>query len=143
MNKEFEMAFQLEDIVDIEDNGYCNCVDIMTDGEHNFILANGLVSHNSALGGLMPVLGRENVGYYTLKGKPLNAYSQSQKKFTENKELTGLYQIIKNGVEEADLPDGNFYELNLNGKTIIANENDEVQIDGNWVSVKSLIDSEF
>lgn len=50
----------------------------------------------SATGGLMPVLGRKECGYFELKGMPLNAYSASQQKFTANKELTELYQIIIN-----------------------------------------------
>lgn len=139
MDEIFEMCYQLEDIEDIEDGGYVNCYDIMTDGDHNFLLANGIVSHNSALGGLMPVLGREDVGYYTLKGKPLNAYSQTQKKFTENKELSGLYQVIQNGVEITDKEDGDFYKLEINGEEIIANENDEVKIGDKWLKVKDLL----
>jgi DNA gyrase/topoisomerase IV subunit B len=50
----------------------------------------------SAKGGLMPILGRDGIAYYELKGKPLNAYSATHAKFTSNKELTELFQIIKN-----------------------------------------------
>lgn len=50
----------------------------------------------SAAGSLVPTLGRKECGFYELKGKPLNAYSADQKKFTQNKELSELYQIIKN-----------------------------------------------
>jgi DNA topoisomerase-2 len=49
----------------------------------------------SASSALLPGMGRKGIGYYELKGKPLNAYSSSQAKFTANKELTELYQIIK------------------------------------------------
>lgn len=56
------------------------------------ILAEG----DSATGGLVPVLGRKEFGYYSLKGKPLNSYAAEQSKFTQNKELTELFQIIKN-----------------------------------------------
>jgi len=49
----------------------------------------------SASGGLIPVLGRDEIGYYELKGKPLNAYTATQSKFTNNPELSELYQIIK------------------------------------------------
>jgi len=49
----------------------------------------------SASSALLPGMGRKGIGYYELKGKPLNAYSSSQQKFTANKELTELYQIIK------------------------------------------------
>lgn len=55
-----------------------------------------LVEGESARGGLTPVIGRKEVGYYTLKGKPLNAWSAPQSKFTSNKELSELYQIIQN-----------------------------------------------
>jgi DNA gyrase/topoisomerase IV subunit B len=55
-----------------------------------------LVEGESALGGLTPVLGRKQCGYYTLKGKPLNAYSAPQAKFTANNELTELFKIIQN-----------------------------------------------
>lgn len=133
------LLFELVDIDSIKDAGYDNCYDICLDGDHTFILSNGIVSHNSALGGLMPVLGRENVGYYTLKGKPLNAYSQSQKKFTENKELSGLYQVLTNGVETKEMPDGEFYKIEIEGKTIIVNINDEVKIDGRWLKVRDLV----
>jgi len=49
----------------------------------------------SASGGLMPALGRENFGYFELKGKPLNAYDATQSKFQQNAELSLLYNIIK------------------------------------------------
>lgn len=50
----------------------------------------------SATGGLLPVLGRDECGFFELKGKPLNAYSASSQKFTSNPELSLLYQIIRN-----------------------------------------------
>lgn len=136
---ELGMCFELEDIEDIEYAGYKNCYDICVEGNHSFLLSNGIISHNSALGGLMPVLGRKDIGYYTLKGKPLNAYSQPHKKFLENAELTGLYQVLNNGITEELKEDGRFFEIELNGEKVIVNENDEVQIDGKWVCVKTLI----
>jgi len=92
----FEMCFELEDIEDVQETGYKNMYDINVSGEHTFILENGIVSHNSALGGLSPVLGRKDCGYYILKGKPLNAYKAPQAKFTANKELSQLYKVIQN-----------------------------------------------
>lgn len=62
-------------------------------GQKKYLL---LVEGESALGGLSPVLGRKECGYYTLKGKPLNAYSAPQSKFTQNTELSELYKIIQN-----------------------------------------------
>lgn len=49
----------------------------------------------SAKSALLPGLGRKGLGYYELKGKPANVYSSDQKKFTDNKELSDLYKIIK------------------------------------------------
>jgi DNA topoisomerase-2 len=48
----------------------------------------------SALGGLIPSLGREEIGYYELKGKPLNCTNASVSKFKDNKELAELYTIL-------------------------------------------------
>lgn len=50
----------------------------------------------SAVGGLMPAMGREEYGFFELKGVPLNAYDAPQTKFTNNKELSDLYQIALN-----------------------------------------------
>lgn len=50
----------------------------------------------SAVSGLLAILGRKDYGYYELKGKPLNAYDASQQKFTGNTELSELFQIINN-----------------------------------------------
>lgn len=50
----------------------------------------------SALGGLIPSLGREEIGYYELKGKPLNCFNASVTKFKDNKELAELYSILNN-----------------------------------------------
>ena len=54
-----------------------------------------VVEGESAFGGLSPVLGRTEIGYYCLKGKPLNAYSANTSKFTNNKELSDLYNIMQ------------------------------------------------
>lgn len=135
-----EMMYELVEIDSVTEEGYRNCVDISVDSDdRTFLLANGIVSHNSALGGLLPSLGRKEKAYYMLKGKPLNAYSASQKKFIENKELSGLYQIIKNGVTFEDKPDGEFYSINIDGQEMIVNENDEIKVNDRWVLVKDLI----
>lgn len=140
MAEMFEMCYELIKVKKYSSIGYRNCIDIKVDNsDSSFLLANGIVSHNSALGGLMPVLGRKDCAYYTLKGKPLNAYSSSTSKFTANKELSGLFQVIKNGVEFKDEPDGDWYELEINDKKMVVNINDEIKIDDNWIKVKDLI----
>ena len=37
------------------------------------------------------------------------------------------------------MEDGDFYKIEVNGKEMIVNENDEIKVDGKWVSVKELI----
>jgi len=92
----FELLFELEDIEEVQEIGYGNTYDISVTGSRTFLLSTGIVSHNSAKNGLLPGLGRKGIAYYELKGKPLNAYSTPHAKFKANKELTELYQIIKN-----------------------------------------------
>ena len=101
-----------------------------------------IVEGFSAFSGISPILGRDGNGFFMLKGKPLNAYSASQSKFTENKELTGLFQVIKNGVNFEELPDGDYYELTIDNTKYIVNINDEIKIDGKWIKVSRFIKSE-
>lgn len=51
---------------------------------------------DSAIGGLSPVLGRSECGFYALKGKPLNTITADFAKFKKNTELSELFTIIKN-----------------------------------------------
>ena len=135
------MSFELVSIDNYEDTGYRNCVDISVDNDnHCFVLGNGLISHNSAMGGLLPSLGRDGKAYYMLKGKPLNAYSSTQQKFLANKELSSLYQIIKNGTEIVDKADGDeWYRINMDGNSFIVNINDDIKINNNWISVRDIL----
>lgn len=55
-----------------------------------------LVEGQSALGGILEPLGREEIGYYVLKGKPLNTITATHQKFMANKELSELFQVIQN-----------------------------------------------
>ena len=58
-----------------------------------------------------------------------------------NEELTELYKIIKNSITLENLPDGDFYELEIDGKKCIVNENDILTLDGKEYLVKDLLDS--
>lgn len=53
-----------------------------------------LVEGDSAMGGLVPALGRKGIAYYALKGKPLNAWKSTSQKVAANKELSELLAII-------------------------------------------------
>lgn len=62
-------------------------------GQKKYLL---LCEGQSASGGLIPVAGRKDCGYFILRGKPLNAWSSQQSRFTSNEELSLLYQVIQN-----------------------------------------------
>lgn len=66
---------------------------ISANKENKYLL---ITEGESACGSLMSTMGLEQCGYYMLKGKPLNTWDVSQQKFTSNKELADLYNIIKN-----------------------------------------------
>lgn len=77
-----------------------------------------LVEGDSAMGGLVPALGRKGIAYYALKGKPLNAYKSSAQKVAANKELSELLAIIHQnnfkkivGAQDADLDGAHIFGL--------------------------------
>lgn len=136
------ISFELIKIDSIENVGMKNCVDIQVEDDESFTLGNGIISHNSALGGISKVLGNKNINYYVLRGKPLNSWEISHQKFASNKELSELYQIIKaeeSSKEINDLPDGDFYEIDFEGKRYIVNENDTIKLNNVEYNVKDLI----
>ena len=107
-------------------------------GAKNLILTEGL----SAFGGLSKILGNKDFSYFTLRGKPLNVWEVSHQKFAANKELSELYQIIRaeeTGKELNLLLDGDFYEIEFEGKRYIVNENDTIKLDNTEYNVKYLI----
>lgn len=55
-----------------------------------FVLCEG----DSATSSLMRVLGRENFGYFSLRGKPLNAHENSISKISSNKEWKNIVSIL-------------------------------------------------
>ena len=92
----------------------------------------------SAYGGISQVLGNEHTSFYVLKGKPLNSWDVSNQKFAANRELSELYQILSENVEFEDLNDGKFYEVKIDGKSYIMNENDTIEINNIKYDFKDL-----
>lgn len=92
----------------------------------------------SAYGGISQVLGNEHTSFYVLKGKPLNSWDVSNQKFAANRELSELYQILSENAEFEDLKDGKFYEVQIDGKSYIMNENDTIEINNIKYDFKDL-----
>jgi len=59
--------------------------------EHKYLV---LAEGDSAVGGISAVLGREQFGFFPLKGKPLNAFEAATRKIVENDEIKSIRDIL-------------------------------------------------
>lgn len=86
--------YDLLDIKNICDCGIKNCIDISVENKYSFTLSNGVISHNSASGGLTPSLGRDENSFFSTRGVPLNAYTATAKELANNEELTNIIKVL-------------------------------------------------
>jgi DNA topoisomerase-2 len=113
-----------------------------------------LAEGDSAAKSLFATADHQYVATFPLKGKPLNVREKEvsrvlgldkkkDNKKSEPNEIQKILTIIGLQVGEQvpviEKPDGKWVELDIDGKRIIVNENDEVKVDGQWVSVKALL----
>jgi len=95
LDKIDEFIFSFEEIESITlTNEYVNMIDIEIEDDSSFLLANNIISHNSATASIMKVLGRNGFAYFSLRGKPLNVLKATTSKITGNKEITHITQIL-------------------------------------------------
>jgi hypothetical protein len=88
-----ENFLELVDIEDIEfTDKYVNMVDIKVKDDESFLLENGIISHNSASGGLIQSRDTKTVGVYALRGKIKNVRSVSD--LAESQEVVQLMNIL-------------------------------------------------
>lgn len=84
------------EIVEIEkiyiDAEILNCIDLTIEEDQSFVLANGIISHNSAMGSILQKRDPKNDGVYALKGKIKNCRNIGD--LSENKEIIELMQIL-------------------------------------------------
>jgi topoisomerase-4 subunit B len=93
--KLFEIMYELEDIISIENTHEMNnMVDISVEGNQTFILGNGILSHNSASNSISKILGRKGNGFFAMFGVPPNAYDMNIKEIIESKKMVELQEII-------------------------------------------------
>jgi hypothetical protein len=69
-----------------------NCIDLTIEEDESFVLDNGVISHNSAMGSILQKRDSINEGAYALKGKIKNARNLSE--LAETKEILELMQIL-------------------------------------------------
>lgn len=85
---------QLEDISSISDEYYANTVDISVHEDESFILANGIISHNSAVGGISSVRTPEIHGALPLTGKILNVNGEARSKVIASAALLDIMNAL-------------------------------------------------
>lgn len=86
--------FSLEDISEYEDVGVYNMHDISVDEDESFVLSNGIVSHNSALGFGLSVRDPKKHGFFPLRGVILNTWDLTPSEVLKNKELSEVIAIL-------------------------------------------------
>lgn len=87
--------FKLVEIEEYEEvNHLNNMVDITVEDDESFTFADGIVSHNSALGMGINVRDPKKHGFYGLRGKVLNTQKTTDLEIMANKELAELISII-------------------------------------------------
>lgn len=87
-------TFILEDIVELEPTGQMhNMVDIQVEDDETFCFADGLVSHNSAIGYLLTTRDAELQGGFPLRGKVMNTWGMAPSEMMKNRELFEICAI--------------------------------------------------
>lgn len=107
-------------------------------GENKYLV---LAEGDSACSGIMSVLGRNSIGYFAMRGVPLNSYEVNASTLNSNEELRNIIQILSLQLGKADQheEEGNiWYNIKMKDSVITINENDEIFKDNKWISVKDL-----
>lgn len=143
LNKLQELTFSFDEIEEIEEIGYQNCVDIEVEEDSSFTLSNGVISHNSASGSISAVLGRENMGYIALRGIPLSCYSKTQLDVLKNNEMKLITDVLNIDLNPKELPESeNWFNIEIDSKKVSVNENDDILINNFYYSVKDIKNKE-
>ena len=98
-----------------------------------------LTEGDSAIGYLLKVRDSETQGGFPLRGKILNVHDVSDADVLKNSEISNLVSVFGVNLYSGEKESGDFYEIVVNGKTLIVAENDEVFINNEWVNASSLI----
>ena len=94
-NLSFDGGFiELVDIINVSTGVYENMVDISVEDDESFVLANGIVSHNSAISGMVEARNPDIHGGLPLRGKPMNASKFTAKEMMANEALRKIMNSI-------------------------------------------------
>lgn len=123
--------FELVDIDSVSFNEtLVNMYDISVVDDESFMLSNSLISHNSALSGVLSGRDTKLHAAFPLKGKPINVYDMDLKDVVQNAEFKNLLTILglQLGVSVNSVNDVRF------GRIILTTDQD---LDG--YSIRSLL----
>lgn len=98
----------------VHTNEYVNMIDMSVEDDESFLLANGIISHNSAAGSIKQARDSESEGVYALKGKVKNTKKLSD--LTNNAEILEIMSVL-------DIEPGSNKQPNYD-KIIIASDED-------------------
>jgi len=105
-------------------------------GEKKYLM---IVEGDSALGGLLPELGRKGIGYFAIRGKMLNVIDEKMSKISANVEIESILNILDSGIYPLTLSNnGSYYSMTNEGKEYIIHENDSFKKGNKWVHFSSL-----
>ena len=136
-----KLTFEFVEIESIKDVGYQECVDIEVEDDHSFTLSNKLISHNSAKQGLSDGLGRAEIGYFSTRGVPLNAYEVAPQKIAANEELENIIKCLKLHLKEETQPELTYEKIVLANDADCFEEHTKVLThNGNWKPVIDIIE---
>lgn len=138
LNDTQKLVFSFDEIESIEDIGYQECIDIEVADDHSFTLSNGLISHNSAKQGLSDGLGRAEVGYFSTRGVPLNAYEVPIQKIAANEELENIIKCLKLKLKEDHQPDLTYEKILLANDADCFEEHSKILTKRGYVELKDI-----
>ena len=100
---EQENFYQIVEIESISESiEILNCVDLTIEDDESFVIGNGVISHNSAMGSILQKRDPKKEAVYALKGKIKNARSLSD--LADNREILELMQILNLDPEGENIP---------------------------------------
>lgn len=98
-----------------------------------------LTEGKSAIGYLLKVRDADTTGGFPLRGKVMNTWGEKPTTVMSNNELASIMSILNLKLGESPTEkDGKWFEVLIDGVPMIVNENDEIEINGKWISCNDL-----
>ena len=121
--------FQLDEITEYEELPYLhNMMDLMIEDDETFCLADGTISHNSAISGFLSARQPDIHGAYALRGKVVNINGLKKEEIAHNTEYAELMGILGLNLYDSNVnedPD-ELFEITLDDIKYIVAKNDIV-----------------